>query len=87
MSVSPQPTRGPVMIRFDLPRAGLVSIELFDVTGRKKGMLPPRRYEAGAHLLTTELAALGASDPGSGVNYVRLSFEGRATTRAIVVLR
>ena len=46
----PNPSRSATSIRFDLPRASAVSIEIFDVQGRRvetlvKGMRPPGSYD------------------------------------------
>ncbi len=87
MSVFPQPTRGPITMRLDLPRDGWVTLDLFDVSGRRTAVLASRRFPAGRHEISQDITALGASGPGSGLHFLRLRADGETVVRPLIVVR
>jgi hypothetical protein len=77
----PNPTRGSTTLRYALPKAGMVEIEIFDVMGRKVRILRQGAEKAGrkeVHLQTANLS--------TGVYFVRLRAGATVkTTRFTVV--
>ena len=75
----PNPCQDQVEIRFALAEPGHVSLQLFDVLGRRVAVLLDRPLGAGSHVVP-----LGGQGLGSGAYYYRLSsgtqqLEGRLT--------
>lgn len=84
---SPNPFNPATSIRFDLPSAGDVRLEIFDVTGRRVAMLADGLQDAGRH----ELSWRGEDDRGrplsSGVYFYKLSSAGFTETRQMLLLK
>ncbi|MCX6641120.1 MAG: T9SS type A sorting domain-containing protein [bacterium] len=101
LSLFPNPSNAGTVVRFTLPRAGLVRVELFDVEGRNVGAHCERPVgEAGgfqgarsAPLQETWFPAgthdlrLDASDLPSGVYLVRLETPQQQVTGKVVVVK
>ncbi len=78
---APNPTRGTLTLRFELPRAATVSLELFDAAGRRaRTLAAPQWHPAGAHAREADLSGLAG-----GVYFARLraGFE-EAAVRVVV---
>jgi hypothetical protein len=73
VSVRPSPTSGPASVRFGVPVAAEVRLELFDVTGRRARELVSGQLAAGWHT-----ARMDASRLAAGVYWLRLS-DGQKT--------
>jgi hypothetical protein len=84
---SPQPSRGDVSLRFDLPRAGAVTLGVVDAAGRRIRSL----REGNAGTGPNELRWDGRDDAGrrveSGIYFIRMQWEGGRETARAVVLR
>ncbi|MCP3999226.1 MAG: T9SS type A sorting domain-containing protein, partial [bacterium] len=84
---SPNPFNPVTMIRFDLPRAGQVRLDIIDVSGRHVATLIDGSLEAGRHEQTWR----GVDDRGrslsSGLYFYRLSAEGFSETRKMLLLQ
>lgn len=85
-TVSPQPTRGPLRVRFAIPETGRVMISAYDVAGRLCATLASGRYEAGEHVLEGDLARAAGPGTAAGVRFVRLMYEGVTVVRTVVVV-
>jgi len=83
---APNPFRGRTELRFALPASGTVTVEIFDVTGRRI-VAPVARahFEAGRHAVTWDGRDEGGRAVASGVYFVRLTAGG--DTRRAKVLR
>ena len=68
-------------IRFTLPKAGLVKLEVFDVAGRKVATLVDEWREAGSHT-----ANFDTMRESAGVYFARLQLGAQVATRRITVL-
>jgi hypothetical protein len=80
--VSPNPVSINSVIRYSLPRAGNVSLKLFDASGRTVGTLMDSRQPAGEHVARLQ----GTSGRlGAGVYVVRLEANGTSTTTRLVL--
>lgn len=87
-AIQPNPARESVRLRFGLHRDAVVSIGVYDLSGRLVRTLARSRYVAGEHALSWDLLdAEGAAVPG-GVFFVRMSTkEGEVRTGRLVVVR
>jgi len=83
----PNPMRGQAEISFALPKAGPVSIDVYNVAGQRVRNLADRTYPAGYHQLRWN----GADDHGlklaAGVYLLRMSATGFTTATKMVVIR
>ncbi|WP_263788931.1 BspA family leucine-rich repeat surface protein [Salinibacter grassmerensis] len=78
----PNPVRRQATVEYALPEAGEVSLQVYDVLGRRVATLEQGRKEAGRHR-----ADLRASQLSSGVYFGRLEAGGQTRTRKITVVR
>ena len=76
---TPTPFDGPTAFRVDLPRAGAVTVEVFDVLGRRVAVAFEGRLAAGAHRLPFDGAALSP-----GVYLFRVTTEAGAVGGTMV---
>ncbi len=83
----PNPVRSSAVLRFALPAAGPVSVELFDAAGRMVRNLSPGSLAAGVHSVQWD----GRDDAGhtaaSGMYYYRVRANGQEVTRKLMVVR
>ncbi len=84
---NPNPFNPATSIRFDLPRAGDVRLEIFDVSGRRIAILAEGRREAGRH----EVLWRGGDERGrpasSGVYFYKLTAPGYSETKRMLLLK
>lgn len=78
----PQPVRDDVRLRFDLPEAGSVAIEVFDVGGRRAGERIEGAWPAGPHEVAWDARGLAP-----GIYAARLTANGRQESLRIVHVR
>ncbi|MCK4413711.1 MAG: hypothetical protein KAY32_09215 [Candidatus Eisenbacteria sp.] len=76
-----------VRLRFALPHAGEVCLQLFDPGGRQIRSLGCGAYTAGTHEILWDGRDRGGRRVGSGSYYYRLSILGESLTRELVVVR
>lgn len=83
----PNPFNPSTTLRFGLPNAGWVRLEIFDMLGRKVRTLEDKFFEAGYHSAVWD----GRDDQGrevsSGVYYHRLSAEGVRVSRKMSMVK
>jgi hypothetical protein len=84
----PNPARGEVTIRFELPVAQRVSFEVYDAVGRRVcALAASREWPAGAQSLVWS----GADDSGApletGLYFVRMSAPGVSAARKLAIMR
>jgi hypothetical protein len=77
---APNPTSGEALLRFELPRAEEVALEVFDIVGRRVATLVDQRLEAGRHT-----ARLDAGRLAAGLYVVRLSAGDFVASHRVVV--
>ncbi len=82
----PQPTRGPLQVRFSLPAAGRAAVAAYDVAGRRLLTFASGHYERGDYVVTGDLSQAGHGPAAAGVRFVRLEWEGRTIARTVVVI-
>ena len=78
----PNPFNPSTSIRFHIPIAGNVLLEIFDLSGRRVAILVNEYKYAGDHL-----AVWNSHTISSGTYYYRMSFQGSTITKAMVLLR
>jgi hypothetical protein len=83
----PSPSSRDVTLRFSLPRRGQVSLEIYDVQGRKVRTLDSSIREAGRHRLVWRGECDSGESAGPGLYFVRLKADRRAIQRTVVWLR
>lgn len=83
-AVSPNPTRGPAVMEFDLPRASQVRLQVFDMQGRALGTLAEGTFAAGRHQASWS-GRTSAGPVAAGVYYARLEVAGQQFVRRFVV--
>src|SRR5580765_4336513 len=84
LEIAPNPSRGPLAFRYDLPRAGPVRIDVFDVEGRRVARPLDAIQSAGPHELRWDALDRGHART-AGVYFVRLGTSGRVITRRWVI--
>ncbi len=77
----PNPTAGALTIRFSLPSASTVTLDVVDATGRRVATLADGPHAAGAH------AVAWPARVASGVYTLRLATPGAALSRRVAVVR
>ena len=80
----PNPFNRGTQIGFFLPRAGDVSLSIFNLTGQRVSTLVEGRQEAGPHTVTWDGRGAQGAPLASGVYLYRLVTGGRVQTRKLV---
>jgi hypothetical protein len=81
VGVWPNPFGERAVVRFGIPRAGHVELDVYDVSGRRMAELADRVYDGGYHGVDW----LVDGGVGTGLYFVRLRFEGDEITHKVVV--
>jgi len=84
---SPNPARGPVRLRFTLPRDAATSLAIYDASGRQMRDLGSGTQTAGEHVIAWDLRdEIGRVVP-AGLYFARLKTQGHELTQRILALR
>ncbi len=87
-AIRPNPTSGRATIEFDLASPQRLSIEVFDIAGRRiRAISGPREFAAGSHSVAWDGASGDGGAVRPGVYNVRVSGPGILFTRRVVVVR
>ena len=78
----PNPFNPTTQITFNIPAAGQVSLEVFDVLGRKVATIIKKKLSAGLHTYSFD-----ASKLSSGLYLYRLKTENASLTRKMILLK
>ena len=78
----PNPFNPTTMIKYSLPTASHVKLEVFNVLGQRVMILEDGQKQAGGH--STEFEASGYP---SGIYFYRLTYDGGVATRKMVLLK
>jgi photosystem II stability/assembly factor-like uncharacterized protein len=82
LSTFPNPFNPSTTIAYDLPKAGHISLRVFDLLGREVAVLKDGFVEAGTHRVTFDGSGLA-----SGIYFARLDAEGSSQTKKLVLMR
>lgn len=82
LSAYPNPFNAQTMITFDLPKAGDVSLRIFDLLGREVQTLLHERMSAGTHTIN-----YNASELPSGMFFAALTAGHHRTTEKLLLLK
>ncbi len=83
----PNPFNPMTTIRYDVPRAGRVRIDVFDLRGRRVAVLVDRMAEPGRHSTVWDGRDHTGAEVPSGVYFCRLSAEGVLLTDRMTLLK
>jgi hypothetical protein len=85
--VAPNPFMGAATVTFELARASVVSLDVFDVAGRRVRRLAGGAFARGTHVATWDGRLAGGERAPAGVYVVRLAADGTRATRRVVLVR
>jgi hypothetical protein len=87
-AAAPNPAREALRVRFGLPRAGAVDLEVFDLGGRRIAtLLDGRAMPAGFHSVVWRGERDHGGAASSGVYFYRLTAGGETRTRRVTLVR
>jgi predicted GH43/DUF377 family glycosyl hydrolase len=78
----PNPFNPSTTLRFDLPKAGYVSMKIYDNLGREVAILLDGQREAGRHSVVFDASSLA-----SGLYFYRLEASGYVATKKLVLMK
>ncbi|MBD3161581.1 MAG: hypothetical protein GF346_05105 [Candidatus Eisenbacteria bacterium] len=84
---APHPVRGQTSLRFDLPSAGPVRLEIYELSGRRVRRFQWESLPAGRSLVLWDGTNQSGHPAASGIYWMRLDWAGRQATRRLVLLR
>ena len=84
LRVSPNPSHGQVLLGIELPTAGRVVVEVYDLSGRLVARPIATSFEPGHHEVPWNASGLGLS--GAGILFLRMKAPDATLTRSIVFL-
>jgi hypothetical protein len=83
----PASESGATEVRFAIPAAGRVALDVFDVSGRRVRTLDDGLREAGTHAVTWDGRDERGRASAAGVYFLRLATDAGTSTRKVVVRR
>ena len=83
----PNPFRQQTTVEYTLPTAGNVTVEVYDLLGRRVRVLTDGRREAGLHRVRWNGRSGGGSPAASGVYIVRVEAAGATRSRKMTLVR
>ena len=86
-ATSPNPAREECRLRFVLPRAGPVSLSIYDAGGRRVRELVSEALEPGEHVVRWDLRDAAGVGCRSGLYFARLEARGEVHLSRVLVLR
>jgi aminopeptidase N len=87
IGAAPNPFNPRTMVRFSLPRAAGVRLDLFDASGRLVRVLADGAYEPGDHAVPWDGQDRQGRDAASGTYYARLRADGDIATVPLTLVR
>jgi hypothetical protein len=87
MPCRPNPASGSVNISYVLPRSGQVSLNVYDICGRKVNTLAQGQKQSGAYNISWRGDNSQGRKLSAGVYFYQLNYEGTSLTRRLVLLR
>ena len=84
---NPSPTRGPVTLRFALPRMAPLRLSIYAATGRRVRDIATGAHNAGEHEVAWDLRDEAGRSVVGGIYFARLETAGHVLVRKIAVLK
>jgi hypothetical protein len=84
--IRPNPSPGPIELEYSLPEASRVRLGVYDLAGRRVGLLVDGVHRAGRHRATWD-GRLGVSAASSGLYFVRFETPAGTWVRRVVLIR
>ncbi len=85
-TVLPNPAKGMVELRYQLPKSGEISLKIYSVTGQLVRMIKEAKSSGDFSFIWDGRDERGKTVP-SGIYFVRVEFDGRAESDKIILLR
>ena len=83
----PNPFRERTTVEYTLPEAGVVTVEVFDILGRRVSTLVDRRQDEGLHRLNWDPTSQSGGGVSSGVYILRVTMNETSRTQKMTVIR
>jgi hypothetical protein len=87
LSIYPNPFNSTTIIRYGLPEAGNVKIQVYDVLGRKVTTLINEPQTAGWHQVQWNAKSTHGIDVSSGIYFYRIEVGGYSQTKKMLLLK
>lgn len=87
LRIEPNPTAGPICIRWESEGAELRRVAIFDVAGRRIAFLHPGQIDGSRGLSVSDLRTIDGHPLGNGVYFIRIDTAGGSVTRRLHVVR
>jgi plastocyanin len=87
MQNQPNPFSNKTLIAFQLPKAGPVTLEVYDLLGRRVVSLAQGTLAAGVHEVNWDGRNAQGEGAAPGVYFYRLSAEGKILTHTLILVR
>lgn len=84
---APNPFSGKTTVEFVLPEHTRVTVEVYDMMGRKVATFVDGARSAGTHTVTWNGQSDGGQDLASGVYLMRMQADGQSSTRRMTIVR
>lgn len=85
--VVPNPVQRAARFSFDLHRAGRVSLDVYDVTGRRVARVLDAELQPGSHSLSWDGLGANGLRPSAGLYLYQLSMNGERVARRLILTR
>ena len=86
LAAGPNPARSEAALRFALPQEAMVSMAIYDASGRRVRKLAGEQYPAGIHALTWDLRDAAGRAVAKGVYFVQMWANGVTRRGRLVVM-
>jgi len=84
---TPNPAQGETAVRFALPRTTAVTLEVFDIGGRRVRTLADGTMEPGGRSISWDGRDGGGKELGSGIYFYRLAAGGDVAVKKLTLIR
>lgn len=87
LAAAPNPSRGTIRLRYQLPKTGHILLKVYDIAGRVVATLVDEPRSAGYHSVFWDGRIDGGSDASSGVYFARLEAGGESHAQKFILLK
>lgn len=83
----PNPFRGSTTLEYTLPKDAYVTLEVYDILGRRVETLVDKRQRSGLHTLQWDGTGASGRPLASGIYFGRITVDGQTATRKMTIVR